>query len=173
MDELKSERRIEKLIEAIAKMLKKDSKKSLEKIGGKIIEEYGSLEDFYYDLKDEGPEIINELDIPKEWKKELYSKLSEQLESQKIKISREIKLSSFEGDGVERIKKVFNEMEKFAKKEKIDLSVCYISAPKYSLDVVAKNYKEAESFIEKLFEKTIDLCEKEKVKLSLPGDSNE
>ncbi len=173
LNELKSERRMEKLIEAIAKKLKKEPKKSLEKIGGKIVEEYGSLENFYFEIKEESPELIKELKIPKKWKDELHSKISEQLESQKVKISKEIILSSLEGDGVEKIKKVFDEIKKIANKKDFEISVKYVSAPKYSIDVIAKNYKEAESFFNDLFENIRIFAEKQKVKFLLPGEANE
>lgn len=173
MDELKSERRIEKLIEAIAKKFKSDPKKALEKIGGEIIKEYDSLYNFYYDLKDSGAELINELEIPKKWKDELFLKISEQLEAQKIKISKEFYLKCFESDGIERIKKVFEYIEKFASKNKFEILMGYISAPLYSIDIIAKNYKDAEVFASKLFEKTQEVAEKQNVEFSLPGDSNE
>ncbi len=173
MDELKSERRIEKLIEAIAKKFNAEPKKSLEKIGGEIVKDYGSLYSFYYELKEEGPELIKELDIPKKWIDELFSKISEQLEAQKIKIFREFNLKCLESDGIERIKKIFNEMKKIASKNKFEISIRYISAPKYVVDVIAKNYKDAEIFVSKLFEKTREIAEKQKVEFSLPGDLNE
>lgn len=167
LNEVKIEQRTEKLIEAISKKLKEEPKKSLENIGGAIVDEFGSLSDFYSAVKKEGLDIIKEINIPKKWQDELYNQISEQLKSQFVVIFKYVELKSKEGDGVKRIKKVFKRIKEISEKENINLKVSYISSPKYKIAVYAKNYKDGEAMTSKLLNKIKSTCEKQKVEFKL------
>jgi len=170
LDELKSEERMEKLIEAIAKMLKEDPQKSLQTIGKAIISEFGSLLDFTLSFKKEGPGVINEVKIDTKWKKELYKHIDEQIKSQFVLIHRDVELSSFEEDGLNRLKNVFKKAIDFVKGEKMAAEIKTLSAPKYRISLTAKNYKEAENFMEKLIAIMEDYSVKQKVEFALVGE---
>ena len=169
LNEIKAEQRMEKLIEAIARKFKEDPKKSLEKIGSIILEEFDTLADFSDEIKREGPEIIKELDLPKKWKDELYNQISEQLKAQMVKLCRIIEVSCQEGDAVLRIRKIFEKMYDFAKKEGIEMKIKYISSPNYSFEISVKNYKLGESFLEKLFKNMEKYSSKQNVLFKVVG----
>lgn len=167
LDELKSEERMEKLIEAIAKKLKEEPQKSLQKIGSSIISEFGSLLDFSMAIKKEGPGVINNLKIDSNWKKELYTHIEEQIKSQFVVIHRNIELESFEEDGLLRLKNIFNKMLETAKNAKMVIEIKTVSPPKYRVSLTAKNYKEGELFMEKMIESIQDFSEEQKVKFKV------
>lgn len=170
LNEIKVEQRTEKLIEAIARKLKEDPKKGLEEVGKTIIDEFGSLAEFSYAVKKEGAEIIKELNLRDNWEEELYEQISEQLKSQFVKLCRTIEVKSSEGDGIKRIRKVFERMYAFAKKSEFSIDVKYVSAPVYTFEVSAKNYKEGEIFVEKLMKDTLKFAEKQKVSFKQIGE---
>jgi len=170
LNEIKVEQRTEKLIEAIARKLKEDPKKGLEKVGKVILDEVGSLADFSYAVKKEGAEIINELNLQEKWKKELYEQISEQLKSQFVKLCRNLEVKSLEGDGVKHIKKLFEKIYDFAKKNEFSVDIKYVSAPIYTLEISAKNYKKGETFFDKLIKSISKIAEKQKVSFKVVGD---
>ena len=141
LNELKSEERTEKLIEAIAKTFKEDPHKSVQQVGNAIISEFGSLLDFTIAVKKEGPGIINNLDIDAKWKKELYKHIDEQLKAQFVVIHKDIELSSFEEDGLTRLKNVFKNAIDFVKNAKMVADIKTLSPPRYRISLTAKNYK--------------------------------
>ena len=171
LNEVKAEQRMEKLIEAIARRIKVEPKEGLEKVGRVLVNEFGSLADFYSEVRSEGTEVINELDLPDKWKKELYEQISEQLKSQFVNMCRQIKVSSFEGDAVKRIRKVFEKMYNLAKKEnEISIEVRHITSPKYLFEITAKNYKVGEAFINKLGKEISKFASKQNVNFEIIGE---
>ncbi|MCD6546979.1 MAG: S1 RNA-binding domain-containing protein [Nanoarchaeota archaeon] len=167
LEEIKTELKMEKLLEFIAKKNKEDPKKALEKIGRVIVDEFGSLAEFYNEVKKEGVELIDELTLPKKWKNELKTQISEQLKSQFVKIRKEIELKSLESDGVIRLRKIFQAIDKFAKKEDVPLEMRYISAPRYMLEISVREFKQGKTFYEKLFKEIEKLCKKTNVEFKL------
>lgn len=171
LDELKSEQRIEKLIEAIALKLKEDPKKSLQTIGSVLVNEFGSLADFSVFVKKEGAEVIKQLKIPQNWINELHSQISEQLKSQMVILSKDIEVKSSEDDGIERLKEFFSKIRELVKKDSLSVEMKYISAPKYRIALTAKNYKEGDLFFEKLLPELEAFGEKHKVEFKFLGEA--
>jgi len=152
MDEIKTQVRLEKLIEIIAKSCGKDPEKSLREVGGTIIEVFGSLADFYYSIKNEGVEIIDELEIDKDIAESLRKKLLEQLKAQRVKMRRFVSLYSTEPDGLYRLKELFKQISDFADKLNVELVIRYVSTPTYEIEIIAKDYKQGELFFKELYE---------------------
>ena len=64
-----------------------------------------------------------------------------------VKVKRTVKLSSREGDGVIRIKKLLSDLPK---QRSINYELSYLGSGKFLLTVSAINYKLAEEFMNKL-----------------------
>ena len=169
LNEIKIERRMEKLIESIARNFKEDPKEGLKKIGGIILQEFDTLSDFSNEIKREGPELIKELDLPKKWKDELYNQIYNQLKSQMVKLCKIVDVSSYEGDAIVKIRKLFEKIYSIAKKNGVEMKIRYISSPRYSLGITIKNYKMGESFFEKLLKEVDKFASKNKIKFDVVG----
>jgi translation initiation factor 2 subunit 1 len=171
LDEIKNEQRSEKLIESIAVKLKEEPKKALAEIGNLIVKQFGSLADFSAEVKKEGPEIIHSLNLPANWDNELYTQISEQIKAQFVRINTDIEVTSFEEDGLKRLKNLFEKIKEMGKNNKFAVTINYISAPRYRIELSAKNYKEGEIFIEKLIDEIEKISAKQKIIFKLAGES--
>jgi len=155
--------KVEKLIEVIAKKLNTEPAKALSTVGKSLIDYFESLADFYDLAKKEGIGIIDEVEIPAEWKKELKQAVQELLDAMKVNIQKEFELCSFEPDGINRIKNVFTELDGVANEKGVKVNLSYISSPHYKLNFTAKNYKEGDLFLQELINKLGAIASKNKV----------
>ena len=80
--------------------------------------------------------LIKDVGFNDEESSKLLKLVSEKVKEKRVEVKEKIMLSSEAGDGIERIKKILEEVKKKAK-------VNYIGAPFYSLKVEDKEYKEA------------------------------
>lgn len=166
MNDLKTEVRVEKLLEIIAKKLGEDPKKALDNIGPKIIQEYDTLAEFYAAVRAD-LSLVDELKIPEKWKTELKLQVTEQIKAQRVTLSKDISASSTASDGVDRVKALFRKMAETGKSKGVEMDIKYLSAPKYRLDIVASDYKSGESFLKRLFEQSKAIAEKSSVSFSV------
>lgn len=167
LNEEKIGKKVEKLIEVTAKKIKEDPQKSLRTVGSSLIEYFSSLSDFYELTKKEGVDIIDETELDSKWKKELKSAIQEQLDAIKVKMQKSFELRSFESDGVNRIKKLFKDLEEFSLKKGIKVEFSYVSSPQYMLTFTAKSYKEGEAILKELTDALEKHASKNKIEATL------
>ncbi len=149
LSDWKIENRLYQLINALSKAKRKTT---TEKIIEKIVKEYGSLKDFFEEYK-EDPKVIEELDIPKTWKSKIAKAFDELIKSSMVEIKKEVKISSTDSFGIEKIKELLRKTEKFAKENGFAVEIKYIAAPRYLIRFEAKDYKVGEKFFNEMFEK--------------------
>jgi len=137
------EERAEKILETVAKKLNKTIKEAYEIAGNLILENYGSLHQFYLKVVEDNS-IIKPLNLEKKFEKELLEIIKEKIKPQVVSITKKINLLSLEFDGIKRIKQILLDALKLAKEKSIDLTIQYVSAPIYRIKIIAKNYKKAE-----------------------------
>jgi translation initiation factor 2 subunit 1 len=119
-------------------------------IGWPIKEQFDFYQEAIEALKEEGEEILNELtDIPDHVKDAYLKIVDENVEISTINIIGKIKLINKSGDGIIKIKEtlngVVNVIEESVETRKLSLS--YLGAPYYRLEIVTKDYLDAESIL--------------------------
>ena len=147
-----------------------------EKIGASEDEAYKEviwpLEERYGDIMAaleyaviEGPEAFKQAGIPDKWIEPLYETAVKHVEVKQVRISGTFEIRSLAPDGVERIKKLFNSILKYASKkdESVSIKIYTIGAPKYRIDLTGYDYKTLENVLSKLLKK----AEKEARKMDL------
>ena len=72
--------------------------------------------------------------------------------------------------GTKRLQIFFDKISSSGKDEDITAEVKFVSAPKYRIDFSAKNYKDGESFIEKLTEELEEFGNSQKVEFKMLGE---
>jgi translation initiation factor 2 subunit 1 len=121
-----------------------------------IAEKFDGLYNGLEHIVNEGPEAIANLGIDKQFAETLYKLSAEKIKQPTVKVSKLFEIYSQQSDGIEVIKKVLTKaIESSDSKVKIN----YVSAPRYRITCYAKNYKEAEKNLRKVFltiEKNID-----------------
>ncbi len=147
-NEFRQEQRAEGILKIIAKELKIDLNEAYEKIGYPLKEQFGDLYSGFEEIK-KTPEIMEELNIPQKMREGLLKIIEKSFIDKEFTLKAELELSSYESDGVVKIKKVLTDLEK----EGIDVS--YVSAPKYRLAIKSKSPKLDTKKLEQQIEKAI------------------
>jgi translation initiation factor 2 subunit 1 len=164
MDEYKQEIKSEKLLEYIGKQVKRDLKDMYDKVGFKLIEEYGLIGFAFNEIAINGFEAIQDLKIPAKEAKVLVEIVQDKITPPEVSIHATFSLQTLSEDGIEDIKKVLKKAEDYGKKKEYKFTISYISAPKYRVDVFAMDYKTAEEELEELT--NVILKEVKKLKVS-------
>lgn len=167
LSEWKIEKRMERLLEVFGKNKKKSLDEIYELLGDKIVEIFGSLSTFYNAIREQGEEILEDLDAEKKLKKEFFEMVAAQIKKTRVTIKRVIEVTSHSGDGVNRIRDV---LQKIPKIDNIDIEICYLSAPKYSVTIKANNYKEGEAAFDNLSESLKENAGKKEVALKIENE---
>jgi len=138
MDAFKRERRAEKMLEQVAKQLNKTLEQAYEEVGFLLQENFGELF-VAFEQANEDPEALAKLGVSKEWSDAMGKVIERTFKEKIFEIKAELELKSYAKDGVERIKEALDNLAK-----KTGASVKYISAPKYRIEIIAKDPKLAE-----------------------------
>jgi len=146
--EIKQEQKAEKIMEIVAKKLGVDMKTLYEDFGNKVWEEYEGLNTFFQEVI--SGEVSLEDFVPQKYIILLKEVVKEKIKPQVVEIEKYLELKSEASNGVEVIKSALKEADELAKKNKYDVKLSYISAPRYKVKVVALDYKSAEKAMEEV-----------------------
>jgi len=143
MDDIKQELKAEGLISNLSKKLKIPSKELYQKICQKIIPKYPFI---YLCFKDVVSEDVNleELGIEKKLAQELNLAINDKFKPTKITIIGEIKLETYSSEGLDKIKKTLQAIQKISP----NLNLFYLGAGRYKLSIEDYEYKPAEKNLE-------------------------
>ncbi len=140
-EQYRRDKRGVKLLEIAAKKLKKERDKFIEEMSVDMNAAFGSVYNAFEALSFDTENARPKLDkIPEKTLKALETIAQENIKKQKVNINRNVKLECFEPDGVKRIKEAMCSL----KSSKVELSVKYISAPVYRIEIESDDYKTAE-----------------------------
>lgn len=142
MSEFKKEAKAEKILELIAKGLKKSLDQAYDEVGYTIQEEFGSIpKGFEICLKN--PDLFKTRISDKKWVDTITEALKKRETEKTYEARAELKLVCYASDGIEVIKSVLS-------KVKDGLEIKYISAPKYLLLGSGPNAKEIRTKVEQM-----------------------
>jgi translation initiation factor 2 subunit 1 len=137
MQDYKREQKAEKILEKIAKEQKITLDKVYEEIGFKLQEEFGEIFKAL-DIASKSPEMLENKGIQPKWIKIIHEIAKENIQRKKIKIKAELDIKSYSGEGIDQIKNFLTNLT-----NKYGVNIKYISAPKYSVEIVSENPKMA------------------------------
>jgi len=148
LNEFKRERKAEKMLELAGKELGKDLEQSYDEIGYKLQDEFGSLSKaFQFAMNDQ--DILKAKGVPGDWIKVLSSIAAKNYIEKDYEVKANIKLVSYEPDGVKVI------ADALSKAEKGGLEVKYISAPKYVIIGRGKKHKAVEAKVNRIADEVV------------------
>ncbi len=156
-DELKQEEKAEKILESLAIKL---NKKPIELYKTLTKEEDTSLYRLFQSISEDNS-IIADLKLDKKLEKELLVIINERIKPAEVIIKEEFNLESTKPDGIKRIKSVIKKLEEHAHKNKKEIEIIYISAPRYRLTLKDSDYKSAEANLKELIDLASELMKKE------------
>jgi translation initiation factor 2 subunit 1 len=162
INEYKSFKRTQKLIEVLAKEQKTSFDEAWEQIAVPLMENHDSLYDAFEQIKLKGETCAQ--GIPKKWIKPLIELIEKNIESPQKTISGTIELHSPAPNGVELLKESLNTWTEKTKGKKT--TITYTGSGKFNVTATSHNFKESEKILR-------EACEEctQKMK-SLKGESN-
>lgn len=157
----KRNQRAEKILEIVAQRLNKTLDDAYKEAGWPLEDYYG---DIYSGLENavlSGPESLKIAGVKEEWIQPLYEEALKHIRVKKIKISGTATVRSFEPNGIEIVRSI---LLSFKEHDAADSSVNVytIGAPRYKIEVISSDYKEAERLLLKLVEKAEKIAQKNK-----------
>ena len=144
---LKLEQKAESIISYIAKQHKIDDKKLYDSIIPKIFKEYDYLHHLFEDVVSGEAELSNYFD--KKYVEQLDKLIELRFKPRSIEITGVLKLSSYEGNGLEIVQKSLDQ----ALSDDVDIK--YLGGGKYKVTVAAADYKEAEKIMKEAVDKSL------------------
>ena len=146
-DERKQEQKAENIIEMLASKLKEQPRKVYDEISKILLPKYELLQ-YAFEEVIENNVSIKSMGVPDKYSKILEQLVREKIKPKQVSISGVIMIKSFEEDGAELVKNTLIKAHAINENVKIKC----LGAGNYSLEIVAKDYKEAELLLAKVKE---------------------
>ncbi|MFX1497261.1 MAG: S1 RNA-binding domain-containing protein [Promethearchaeota archaeon] len=121
-----------------------------EKVGWPLIDQYNDFQETVEALKENGEEVMSSLEnVPDNIKNAFQKIVDENVEISTVNIIGKIKLMNTDGDGIEKVKEALLEIKKIVEnpKDTRKLGLSYVGAPFYRLEIVSKDYLDAENIL--------------------------
>jgi len=141
------------IMKMIAERLNVPLREVVEKVGKPLAEEFDNP---YYGMEEvvkEGKEILEELGIPEDWIETVYDIIKNNVKPSEVELKKTVIIRSFAPDGINRIKKGFEEA---LKNTSSNILVEYLSAPRYLVKIKGYEWKE----VDKIFRNMLKTLEK-------------
>ncbi len=157
INDIKQEQKAEKIVEFVAKSLNRDLKELYRNLSEKIFKKYPSLYPYFEDVSN-GKTNLEELGIEKYIAKPLEEAIKQRIKEAEVDIGGNLKLTSYNQNGVEIIKTALKKVQETSK----NVNIRYKGGGVYKINVKASDYKEAENILEKAKNSAIDYIKSEK-----------
>jgi translation initiation factor 2 subunit 1 len=144
-----------KIVENVAKLMGWDIQEAYRDVVWRLEDQYGEPLTALEEAVSKGGDVLVKAGVPEKWVKPLLEEASKHVKPKRVSIRRTILLRSLERDGVSRIKKVLEELEKEISSLGLKSRVYTAGSPRYIVEVEAKDYKTAESVLDKALEKSL------------------
>ncbi|MFC1704853.1 translation initiation factor IF-2 subunit alpha [Nanoarchaeota archaeon] len=142
-NEIKQEQKAEKIIEFVAKNLKKEKVPLYNQISEKVLAKYpGIYPAFEEVIKNDG--LLKELGIPDDITKSLTEIIKQRIKEAEVQIGGELSLISYAPNGIEIIKEALKKADDVDK----NITISYEGGGKYKIIVKAPDYKKAEKLLD-------------------------
>ena len=155
ISEWKDEQKAKKLMELLAKQLKKSYEECMTEFGNELQLEYGSIYAAFEDAAS-GEDFMPT--VKAKWKNAFIKISKENVTPPFVKIGGYIEAYSLQPNGVDLIKDTFKDIE-----EEDGVSIQYAGAPRYRIVVREKEYKMAEEKLKKIVHNITEKGKKESV----------
>ena len=148
INEIKQEQIAEKIIEQAAKQLKLDPIKLYSDIAEKAIKKYPNLYACFEDEIKTGS-IISSYGLAENILSQISEQIKQRIKPQIIKISGELRLSSYKPNGVDIIKSILIKMKEMGSDS---VALSYLGGGRYHVELYSEDYKTAEKLLNKMTE---------------------
>jgi translation initiation factor 2 subunit 1 len=145
----KKEKRAESLLSNASEELKMSVEEMNEKAGALIEKEFGELYKGLEKTAKEGATVLTELGIPEDIAVTLEEIAKERIRIPMVKITGLLELECTKPDGAVAIRDALLHAQNMKKSKGTEVRVYTVSPPSYRIEVLAENYKKAETLLQK------------------------
>jgi translation initiation factor 2 subunit 1 len=139
----KMERKAESIVKAATEKLKADVA-AAEKIKEKILENYGNLYDAFEEAVEKGEEVFIRMGVNSDWARALADTARLKIKIKRARAKATIELTCMKHDGIDAIKTALLNARGVKEAKGAEVKIYTIGAPKYRIEVVAKDYNDAD-----------------------------
>jgi len=125
-----------------------DLDKAYKNVGSKIEARYGSVYLGLEEAHEKGEGALLEAGVPERWAAVLSEMAREKIRVPKVRVRGILSISCRKPDGVERIRRIFKKTISVERPEGTSVKAYVLGAPRYRIEVSAKNYRDAEMVLE-------------------------
>ncbi len=150
----KKDRKAEALLREVAEKVGLSDEEVYEKAGVLVEEKYGLYEGFEKVVK-EGTEVLTKIGVPESLAKAFAEVAGERIHVKMVKVKGTLEIRCMKPNGVKIIKDSFLDAKKAEKTKDADVRFYVVAAPKYSVEVLAENYKRAEEVLQKVAQSVV------------------
>jgi len=150
----KKQRKAETLLRSVAEKTGLSLEEVYEKAGAPMEKEYGVYEGFEKIVKD-GISALTKIGVPEELATTIAEIAKERMRVPLIKVKGIVELRTTKPKGVKIIKDAFLNAKKAEKPREAKLRFYVVATPKYCVEVMAENYKNAEVVLQRVAENIV------------------
>lgn len=124
-------------------------------IGWPVLSMFSNYQEAIEELKENGEEIFEQLNVQKEIEDKFLQIVDDNIDISTVSIKGKVKIIIRTGDGVDNIKEILMGAMKIIQypKPTRNLKISYLGAPFYKLEIISKDYLDAESILSNVLEK--------------------
>ena len=168
MLEFKRRQRAEKILELAASQMGKTRREAYEQVGWRLEDYYGEIFAGFEQAAMRGEEALREAGVAEEWIPVLMKIIEKQIEVRKVKVEGTALVRSEKPNGVEVVRSILLAMKKAG--DGAQVRVYSIGSPKYRVEVIADDYKQAERTLSQAVKNAEKLARKEKALFQFKRD---
>lgn len=150
----KKVRKADALLKGVAEKTGLPLQEIYAKAGAPVEEQY-SLYDGFEKAAKEGPEFLTKIGVQEDIARAFAEVAAERIHVKMVKVKGVLEIRCLKPNGVKLVKEAFLNAEKTEKTKDADVKFYVIAAPKYSIEVLAENYKRAEDVLQKVSQNVI------------------
>ena len=151
MLEWKKELKAESILRSSADKLQRNQAEA-KTVRNILIEKFGGLYSSLEETLDEGPETLVEAGVSTDWAQALAEISKTKIRLEKSKVRTTVSVSCDKPAGLEKIKQAFAAGKKIRKPRGASVKIYTVGAPKYRVEVEAKNFEAAEKTLSVVLE---------------------
>jgi len=151
----KRERKAESLLRSVSEKLKIPPEEVHAKTAALIEEKFGGIYEGLEKAAREGPEPLTEAGLPKDLATTLAEVAKEKIRLPLVKVKGTMQLQCMKPKGAIQIRDALLNAQKIEKPERVKIHLYVVAAPKYAIEVLAEDYREAEKVLQQAAETAI------------------
>ena len=152
----KRSKKADGLLKRTAQKLEMSPEEFYEKAEAPLEKAFGDVYNALESASREGAEILIEKGLPKEIAAALAGIAQEKIKISAVKVKGILKMTCAEANGVLKIKEALLKAKKIGIPRGTEIKIFVVSAPKYQVEVAARDYKEANVILKKAVDTAVE-----------------